>query len=185
MSVALGYVPFTPGSECREAKESESGVYRNWAVSILLCRRTSGCHRNEKNIFIKMLFSTTDLYYLFHSLPLSVRVALMGLIKQGSGVSTCTLQTVFSQAQNSVLDSQLASFNRCIHVNMFTQNSILYSIQKNTSILHIPPRAERPTCLSERFAKKAELFGWLTISLSLSKCIFSVNPSFQRQDMKS
>ncbi len=68
---------------------------------------------------------------------------------------------------------------------MFTQRSILYSIQKHISVLRIPPRAERPTCLSERFAKKAELFGWLTISLSLSKCIFSVNPSFQRQDMKS
>ncbi len=84
-----------------------------------------------------------------------------------------------------LLDSQLASFNRCIHVNMFTQRSILYSIQKHISVLHIPPQAGRPTCLSERFTKKAELFGGLTISLSLSKCIFSVNPSFQRQDMKS
>lgn len=95
----------------------------------------------------------------------------MGLIKQGPGVST-----VFCQGQNCIFDSQLASFNRCICVNMFSQRFIPYS--SSSSSQKIPPFFAFLSELSDLHACQSDLLrkqiclGWLTISLSLSKCIF-------------
>lgn len=158
-------------------RERASWVYRNWAVSILLCRRTSGCQRNEKNIFIKMLFSNyrPPLFISFAFL-VSVRAPLMGLIKQGSGVSTFTLQTRPRTKQHlGFATGLLGSMYPCQYVYPAL---LIHPALKKDFFLKLY------ACQSDLLRTASCLNGSPSYCLSVN-VFFCVNPSFQRQDMKS
>lgn len=156
----------------RSERERASRVYRNWAVSILLCRRTSGSHRNEKNTFRKMLFHYRPLIFISFPSLVSVRVALIGLIKRSRDLELVRYR-LFSAKDKTA--SWIHNWPPSINVSMSIclPSTPFFTLYKNISpfFTFLPELGDLHACQSDLLRKPSCLDG------STSHCL-SVNVFF-------
>lgn len=106
MSVALGYVPFTRGSECREAKESERAEFTVIELSVFCCVATPqvATEMRKKHFYKKCYFPLQTSIIYFTAFPCLCQSDSDGVNKiRVQGLDFYITHSVFSQGQNSVL----------------------------------------------------------------------------------